>query len=419
MGFIWRPFTQMQTAARRPPFVSQGKKALLILKDGRKIIDAVSSWWVVTHGHCTPSIVRAVQKQAELLDQALFADFTHAPAEALADEITSLLPENLNKVFFSDNGSTAVEAALKMAIQSMRQRGERKRDRFIAFSASYHGDTCGAMSVSGRSIFTKPHQPLLFPVIRARQGRYSFDDPSAYYKNFEEKLNREHHRLAGVIIEPLIQGAGGMIVWPKTAVERVMQLAREAGLYIIFDEVMTGFGRTGALFAFQQLRFAPDILCLSKGLTGGFLPLALTVTGKKIYESFLFPEKEKAFLHGHSFTGNPISSAAAAANLRLFKRKKKEIIKKWRLIARIHKERGERLRSQVKDVRRLGLVAAVEKDGSGYQSGLSALWTKEALKMGVFLRPLGDTVYILPPYSITEKELHKVWDVVEKLVLRA
>lgn len=409
----------MQTAVKKLPLVSGSKKALLSLSNGEQVIDAISSWWVITHGHCEPTLVKALQKQAEILDQVLFANFIHEPAQNLIKELQFLLPRQLNRVFFSDNGSTSVEVALKMALQSWKQKGEPQRNQFLTFKSSYHGDTTGAMSVSGQGPFTKPYKDMLFSVITAEQAHFSEDEVPTWYRDFEEKLNQHHKRLAGLIIEPFIQGAGGMIVWPKPALEHIGRLAKEAGLYIIFDEVMTGFGRTGSLFAFNQLSFLPDILCLSKGLTGGMLPLALTITTKEIYKNFLSPEKEKAFFHGHSFTGNPLSSATAVANLQLLKKNRASIEKKWRAIATLNRERGEHLRknTSVRDVRLKGLVAAVEKrNAKGYTSSLSEHWTQKALKKGVFLRPLGDTVYILPPYSITEQQLHKVWDVIESLI---
>ena len=408
----------MQKAPERPPLVSHAEKALLRLKDGREIIDAISSWWVITHGHCEPEIVQAVQNQAARLDQILFANFTHEAAEALAKEIKSLLPQELQKVFFSDNGSTSVEVALKMAIQSWAQKGHPEKSKFLVFSHSYHGDTAGAMSVSGPGPFTQPYKPMLFSVCLARQGHLSTDDPRLFYEDFERVLERERKRLAAVIIEPFIQGAGGMIIWPKEALERVCRQVKEAGAYLIFDEVMTGFGRTGTLFAFEQLGAIPDILCLSKGLTGGFLPLALTISSKEIYRDFLSSKKEKALLHGHSFTGNPLSCAAALANLRLLKKNRAAIERKWRAIEDIHRERGTALRQsgRFRDVRWKGLAAAVEKKSAlGYGSGFAEEAAKKALARGVFLRPLGDTVYILPPYSITKKDLHKSWDVMESL----
>ena len=435
-GFsVWRPFTQMRTAPLRLPEAVKGRKALLTLKNGKRIIDAVSSWWVITHGHCTPAISKAVQKQAALLDQVLFADFTHAPARVLTQELRFFLPNSLNRLFFSDDGSTAVEAALKIALQSQSQRGEPQRNRFLAFKSSYHGDTAGAMSASGRGVFTAPYRKMLFSFVRADQPRFSSAPLSLWTKDFERKINRFSKNLAAVIIEPLIQGAGGMIVWPKAALERIARLTKEAGAYLVFDEVMTGFGRTGSVFALDQLDGGchPDILCLSKGLTGGTLPLALTAVSQEIYESFLSLKKERAFFHGHSFTGNPISVAAAAANLRLLRDARSSLEKKWRFIAALNKERGERLRGrpEVKDLRLQGLVAAVEVphgqgggdrgDGesrTGYCSPVSKDWSRKALAKGVFLRPLGDTVYILPPYSVTEGQLHQVWDVIENLILK-
>ena len=417
MKHIWLPFTQMKMAPSRLPLVSRAEKARLTLKTGEEIIDAISSWWVITHGHCDPWIVKAIQKQSENLDQVLFANFTHAPAQTLVQELSDLLPPNLQRMFFSDDGSTAVEAALKMALQSQEQRGFSERKRFLTFRHSYHGDTAGAMSVSGPSLFNKPYKPLLFSPLVAEQGHFSTEEPKNFYQDFERKLERHHKTLAAVIIEPFIQGAGGMIIWPEKALSHICRLTREAGAYLIFDEVMTGFGRTGSLFAFQQLKIVPDILCLAKGLTGGFLPLALTVCGEEVYQSFLSDKKEKSLFHGHSFTGNPVACAAACGNLKKLKKHKPAIEKKWKAIEDLHKERGRRIQNRVRDVRWKGLVAAVEqKSSQGWSAPQAELWTQKALEKGVFLRPLGDVLYILPPYSITFKELHKVWDVIEELI---
>ncbi len=416
MSSIWRPFTQMKMANKNLPIVSEAKGPHLLLKNGKKIIDAISSWWVITHGHCEPEIVKAIQNQSQKLDQILFANFTHEPAENLVSELLHLLPKNLQKVFFSDNGSTAVEVALKMSLQSWSQKGEPNRKKFLSFSHSYHGDTVGAMSVSAPSVFTKPYKPLLFSIELSQQGHFSTDNVKTFYEDFERKLEKHHKNLAAVIIEPFIQGAGGMIIWPKEALEHICQITKDAGIYLIFDEVMTGFGRTGTLFAMEQLRTKPDILCLSKGLTGGFLPLALTISSKDIYEDFLSNKKETALFHGHSFTGNPISCSAAHANLKLLRENKQDLENKWRFIESIHKERGQQLQknSKLKDVRWKGLIAAAEINNSrGYESSLSEKWSKKALDQGVFLRPLGGTIYILPPYCISKEDLHKTWDIIE------
>lgn len=413
---IWRPFTQMQLATEALPIVEKTKGCHLYLQNKQVVIDAISSWWVITHGHCQKEIVKAVQQQAETLDQILFANFNHQTAELLVEELQTLLPSHLNKFFFSDNGSTSVEVALKMAVQSWSQKGHPEKNQFLSFTKSYHGDTVGAMSLSAPSSFTKPYRSLLFPIVLAEQACLSSDKVEKYYEDFERKLEKHAKNLAAVIIEPLIQGAGGMVMWPQKALEHVCELTKKAGLYLIFDEVMTGFGRTGSLFALEQVKTKPDILCLSKGLTGGFLPLALTIASDTIYQSFLSEKKENALLHGHSFTGNPLSCAAALANIKKIKTEKNQIEAQWKKITAIHQQRASKLRNhpQVKDARWKGLVAAVEKKNSkGYQSNLSQEWTQQALKKDVFLRPLGDTVYILPPYCIKEEELHQVWDVIE------
>ena len=419
MSSIWRPFTQMQKAPSHWPFLVKAKKSSLFLKEGSSLIDAISSWWLITHGHCEPSLVRAIREEAKNLDQVLFANFTHDKAEKLVQELSSFLPKKFQKFFFSDNGSTAVEVALKMAVQSFAQKGQPQRNRFLSFKSSYHGDTAGAMSVSARGVFTKAYQPLLFPIHLCSQGHLSSDPPHKFYRDFERQMEKHHKSLSAVIIEPLIQGAGGMIVWPRSALERICYITKEAGVYLIFDEIMTGFGRTGTMFAFEQIKTKPDILCLSKGLTGGFLPLALTITTQSIYRDFLSSKKEKALLHGHSFTANPLSCSAALANLKLLKKNKQKLMKKWKTVERINKERSLALKNhtQVKDVRSKGIVAAVQKKGSSaYGSFFAEEATKKALKQGVFLRPLGGTIYVLPPYCITPMELHKIWDVIDSLL---
>ena len=419
MSSIWRPFTQMKLAQKNLPKVSRAQGAHLFLEDKTRVIDAISSWWVITHGHCEPEIIKAIQKQSEKLDQILFANFTHQVAEELVEELLDLLPTCLKKVFFSDNGSTAVEVALKMSLQSWSQKGETQRQKFLSFTHSYHGDTVGAMSVSAPSLFTKPYKPFLFSMEYCKQGHLSTDTSRSFYEDFERKLEKHHKNLAAVIIEPLIQGAGGMVIWPKDALEHICKLTKQAGAYLIFDEVMTGFGRTGTNFALEQLSTPPDLLCLSKGLTGGTLPLALTISTEEIYQDFLSPQKEKALFHGHSFTGNPISCAAALSNLKLLRKKKSALEKKWREIEEIHKERSQSLREHplVRDVRYKGLVAALETQNSkGYESLQAEKWMQKALEKGVFLRPLGGILYILPPYCISKEDLHKTWDVIEDLL---
>ena len=416
MNQIWRPFTQMQKVSSIPEVI-RTKDSLLYLKNGKTLIDAVSSWWVITHGHCQKEIMKSLRDCSLEMDQILFANFTHNKAEQVINELSELLPKKLNRFFFSDNGSTAVESALKMAMQSMAQRGHPERNKFLSFKNSYHGDTVGAMSVSARNIFNQAYKKFLFPITSCSQGYYSFDSEEKFYQDFEKQLAKEHKKLCAVIIEPIIQGAGGMIVWPIPALKRVLKLARSAGLYLIFDEVMTGFGRTGTVFAFEQLGVVPDILCLSKGITGGALPLALTISTHSIYKDFLSSKKEKALLHGHSFTGNPFSCSAAIASLKLLKKNKKKLLKKWKDIETINQERLKALKKSklIKDKRAKGLIAVIQKKGA-YESDFSEKAYRKALKQGVFLRPLGGTIYILPPYCVTNQELHKIWDVIETLI---
>lgn len=410
---IWRPFTQMLTG-EEPLKVTRTKDSLLYLEDGRKVIDAISSWWVITHGHCQESIANAVAEQAHQIDQILFANLSHQTSEDLIDELKQHLDPSLEHFFFSDNGSTAVEVALKTTIQYWKNLGSERR-LFLSFSDSYHGDTVGAMSVGGRSVFTRPYEDLLFTVKSVKQGRYSWHSIKEFTDPFIEAFEEHKDHLAGIIIEPLIQGAGGMIVWPREALNKIGKLAQDYGVPIIFDEVMTGFGRTGDLFAYQPLDFVPDLLCLSKGLTAGMLPLSLTVCRRNIYEAFLSEKKEKMLFHGHSFTANPISCAAALANLKLLKQK--DMKQEWQRIESIQQKRVAKYFDQsfVKDARYLGTMGAIEltDQQEGYVSNITQDLMKFALEREVFLRPLGNVIYVLPPYCIQNDELHQVWDVID------
>ena len=272
------------------------------------------------------------------------------------------------------------------------------------------------MSLSGRGLFTRPYKKLLFPVIKAKQGTKSKDPVSDYVSDFEQKIKKHHTRLAGVIIEPFIQGAGGMIVWPKKALKEICSISRKKGLYLIFDEVMTGFGRTGELFAFQKAGIVPDLLCLSKGLTGGFLPLALTIARREIYDSFFSKKKQFMFFHGHSFTGNPLSCSAAVANIKMIKKPRWK--KEWQRIESFHRQKIKQIKGLrgLSDARCCGTVSAVEfrVKNKGYSSSFAEKFREKAFQKGVFLRPLGNIVYILPPYCISNQELEQVWFVIEE-----
>ena len=407
---IWRPYTQEQIAAPAIE-IARASGAYLYSKAGQEIFDGISSWWLITHGHCHPRIVEAVQKQAAKLDQVTFANFTHEPAENLAELLLHFLPKTFTRVFFSDNGSTAVEVALKMALQACEQRGLLQKTKFIAFAAAYHGDTVGAMSVSGASAFNKPYRKTLFEVIRANHPSHSQADPSEYVKHFAELLAEQHANIAGVIIEPLIQGAGGMVVWPKAVLVEIAKLCRSHNVLLIFDEVMTGFGRTGAMFAMDKIGITPDLLCLSKGLSGGTLPLACTVVGEEIYTAFLDKSKDKMFFHGHSFTGNPIACAAGVANLQIYR--DSDLTKKWREIESAQKENLEKIASELPliDSRLCGTMAAIEIDmrEPGYLNDFSGRFMQRALAQGLFLRPLGNIIYLLPPFSASSSDIERAW----------
>lgn len=417
MSAVWHPFTQMKTASPLPR-VSSANGAWLHLSDGQAVLDAISSWWVTTHGHCHPAIMQAIASQAQLLDQVLFASFSHEGAERLAKELIESTHSFFHKVFFSDDGSTAVEVALKMALQAQNQAGQPGRTHFVAFDSAYHGDTVGAMSVAAASPFTAPFAPLLFPILRCRQGRHHADPLELWTGHFTETMARHGSHVAAVILEPLVQGAGGMIVWPEEAVRHIVEVARSFGAYVIFDEVMTGFGRTGALFAFQKLGLVPDILCLSKGLTAGTLPLAVTLCSQSIYNAFWHDDRARMFFHGHSFTANPMGCAAALANLELLRQG--ELQAKWKSIEAIHRSQLERLADHpaLADGRLCGTIAALElkANGSSYLSGDPLRLHRQALAKGVLLRPLGNVLYLLPPYCMTEEELLWCWQVLEGLL---
>lgn len=417
---IWRPYTQEKTS---PPAIriAEAQGSYLLKENGQKIFDGVSSWWLITHGHCQPEIVEAIQKQSEKMDQILFANFSHDPAEELAELLIEMTSPKLNRVFLSDNGSTAVEVALKMALQSCAQRGLKAKTKFVGFAGAYHGDTVGAMSVSGASAFTKPYRRTLFEVLTAKHPTEQTAQLDDWTEDFKRILRTQHEEVAAVIIEPLVQGAGGMIFWPKSAVQKVASLCKDLGVYLIFDEVMTGFGRTGRTFAMHKLGVSPDLLCLSKGLTGGSLPLAATLASDEIYQSFLSDSRNEMFFHGHSFTGNPISCAAAVANIKLFKRKITQ-----ENISRIEAAQVESLnhvgkKLPIKNTRVCGTIGAfdLQTDNGGYFNEISKQLTTRCLEEGIFVRPLGSTIYLMPPYCSTTSEIKKCWSVVEEALYQS
>lgn len=416
---LWHPYTQMRTAP--PPLVVlRGEGVYLWLDDGKRVLDGISSWWVNIHGHCHPKLNAALESQARNLEHVLFAGCTHHPAVELAEQLIEILPPGISRIFYSDNGSTAVEAALKMACQYWQNRGEPGRRTFIALRHAYHGDTVGAMSVSDSSAFTRPFQPLLFPVARA-EAPYCYRCPLNLdrtscridcLKDLERLLNSEGKGVAAVIVEPMLQGAGGMITWPVEFLAGVRRFCDHYGTLLIADEVLTGFGRTGRMFACEHASVRPDIICLSKALTAGYLPMAVTATTEHVYEAFLSDDRAKTFFHGHSFTANPLGCAVALESLSLFRTE--GVLNRIAALEQQLRAGLEPLAAleHVGDVRVIGGVGIVElvqdkttRAAGGYHDRIGPLLAAEFLRRNLLLRPLGNVVYFMPPYVIEGKEV--------------
>ncbi|HYV96511.1 MAG TPA: adenosylmethionine--8-amino-7-oxononanoate transaminase [Gemmatimonadaceae bacterium] len=402
---LWHPYTQHALAGDHVE-ITRASGAYLYDATGRRIFDAISSWWVTLHGHAHPVIARAVADQASRLEQVIFAGFTHEPAVLLAADLVRIVPEGLTRVFYTDDGSTAVEVALKMALQYWENAGERRR-LVLALEHAYHGDTFGAMSVSARGVFTAAFGDKLFDVVR-------LPDPSEHdvAAALEQELARRGGEIAAVIVEPMLMGAGGMRMWTADALRRVRQLTRQHDVFLIADEVLTGFGRTGPLFACNHAGITPDILCLSKGLTGGFLPLGATLASERLFQGHVSNDRARTLFHGHSFTANPIACAAARASIALLGG---ECDAERARIERAHRSAALRLseHARVRNARVLGTVLAFEVDGeSDYLDTLGPALREFALERGVLIRPLGNTVYFLPPYAASDGDLSDAYGVV-------
>lgn len=416
---VWHPFTQAHTAPDPIPIVrAQGSR--LYAEDGRVFLDLIASWWVNIHGHAHPAIAEAIAAQARTLEQVIFAGFTHPPAAQLARELVQWLPPGLTRVFFSDDGSTAVEVALKVALQYWQNQGQGQRTRFLAFEGGYHGDTVGAMAVGQGSGFFQPYGKLLFevgllPFPATWEGDTEVEaKEAAALAALEAYLAAHADSIAALIMEPLLQGAGGMRMCRPQFLQALARRVREAGILLVFDEIMTGFGRTGAMFASLKAQVMPDIICLSKGLTAGFLPLAVTVVQESVYQAFLGDSFDRALVHGHSFTANPLGCAAALASLQVFRTEntlaKLPVLEAWQR-AGLATLAGL---PQVQRPRVMGTVAAfdVAAADAGYTAGVGARLKSFFHDHGLLLRPLGNVVYLLPPYCITEAELHHAYQVV-------
>lgn len=403
---IWHPFTPLE-GSEDPLLITSADGVYLHTHDGRKIIDAISSWWVNLHGHSKKEIAKAVAAQASQLEHVIFAGFTHEPAIKLSENLLSILPAGQSKIFFSDNGSTAVEVALKLALQYWYNLGHPKK-KIIAFEGAYHGDTFGSMAVGERGLFTKPFFPFLFDV-------QFVEFPTN--KNEDDVINTFKSLVANgdvacFIFEPLVQAAGGMRMYAPTVLDTLVAHAQQNNVISIADEVFTGFGRTGRLFASDYLENSPDVIALSKGLTGGTLPLGVTSCNKKIVDAFTSNELNKTFFHGHSYTANPIACAAANASFELLMSSPcRDNIAR---ISAKHKKFAREFGTTkvIKEVRTLGTILAIEiaSGETSYENSIRKSIYSFFLNRNILLRPLGNVIYILPPYVITDAELDLIYE---------
>lgn len=409
LEYVWHPYTQMKDADL-PITIIKGSRAIVYDENGKSYIDAISSWWVNTHGHAHPYIAQKLYEQFLKIEHIIFAGFTHEPAVLLAERLLKILPGNLSKIFYSDNGSTAVEVALKMALQ-FHDNLNTGKNKIIAFQDAYHGDTFGAMSASARNVFTQAFQSKLFDVCFI---------PTPLIGNEEAALNAledflQSNQAAAFIFEPLVLGASGMLMYDEKVLDIMLQMCAQYQCITIADEVFTGFGRTGKMFATEHCNHKADIVCLSKGLTGGVMPLGVTACKQFIYDAFLSDDKRKTFFHGHSFTANPLACTAANASLDLFEIE--NTFEKIKIISELNCSFAQNLssHSKVKEVRVKGTILAIELntgEKSDYLNEIKHFLFPYFLKHGIIVRPLGNIVYIVPPYCITENELKHVYNTI-------
>jgi adenosylmethionine-8-amino-7-oxononanoate aminotransferase len=422
---IWHPFTNSALDPAPIP-VERAEGVWLYTKDGRKIMDAVSSWWVNLHGHANPRIATAIAEQARKMEHVILAGFTHEPAERLAARLSKWLAPELAHLFFSDDGSTAVEVALKIGVQHFSNQGRPQKKEIVALEHGYHGDTAGAMSVSDDSPFTDPFRSMRYAVHRV-PSPYLYRRPTGIttdgylehcVQQLSDLLEEKSDSIACLILEPLLQAAGGMIVYPAEYLRKARELCTKHDVLLIADEVLTGFGRTGKMFACDLASVAPDLMCLSKGITGGFLPLGVTVCTDRVEAAFHGENRTHTFYHGHSYTGNALACAAANASLQIFE--DEPVFDRISAIGRINAKRLERFGryAAVGETRQIGTIGAIElkAEDAGYLSAMRAKLYAFFLDRGVLLRPLGNVVYVLPPYVISDEELNRVYDVIEEAV---
>lgn len=429
LNHIWHPCSQMKDYEEFPPIViDRGEGVYLVDENGKYYMDAVSSWWVNLFGHANERISKALSDQAFKLEHSIFANFTHEPGVLLAEKLANITPEGLSKVFFADNGSAAVEVALKMSFQYHMQTNKPKKTRFLALTDGYHGETLGALSVGSLGLYNEVFQPLLLNTIRAQgpdcyrcpfnQSRESCSAPCITY--VEEQFKEHHEELSAIIVEPLIQAAAGMKMYPPVYLKRLKELCEQYDIHFIADEIAVGFGRTGTLFACEQAGITPDFMCLSKGLTGGYLPLSVVLTTDDVYAAFYDDyQSMKAFLHSHSYTGNPLACRVALEVMSIFE--DEDVIvqnkEKSAYMETLARELFEPL-PYVGEYRQTGMVGAIElvknkETKEGFDSELRVGYQiyKIALEKGVLLRPLGNVLYFMPPYIITKEEIQQLMSI--------
>lgn len=434
--YMWHPYTQMKELEKEPPvFIKKAKGLRLYDEKGKSYIDAISSWWCNLHGHNHPEIISAIKKQVEDLDHVLFAGFTHSPAVELAEKLVEISPQGLNKVFFSDNGSTAVETALKMSLQYRKNTGAENKTYFAAIDKGYHGDTCGAMSVGGENIFNQKFKQMLFPT-------FKIPTPECYRCPCEKKrkscsfeciemakdvLEENSEKITALILEPLVMGAGGMIIYPKEYLYAMRRITKKLDIHLIADEVATGFTRTGKLFACEHVKISPDFMCLSKSLTSGTMALSATLTTDDVYSNFYDDkEKLKTFYHGHTYSANPIACSAANMTLDLIEKTDYENI-----ALNVNKKISEFLEEMSKtsfigDTRSLGLIGAMElvrdketKAPFDIKDRLTYNIARAALEEGLVIRPLGDVLYFFLPLCVNKRDMELIFDATRKAFKKA
>jgi len=416
---IWHPCTQMKDHEFLPMIPIKSAKGVYLYDfDENRYIDAISSWWVNIFGHSNEYINSRVKEQLDTLEHVILAGFTHKPAIDLANKLVDITPKNLDKVFFADNGSSAVEVALKMSYHYHKNRGE-DRDTFLSLSNSYHGETLGALSVGDVKLYKDTYNPLLIKNIQTPVPKDSTKEAAFRALEYLEDILKSNSNISALIIEPLIQGAGNMHMYHPIFITKARELTKKYNVHLIADEIMTGFGRTGTMFACEQANISPDFMTLSKGLTGGYLPLSVVMTTNEIYSAFYCDYSEhKAFLHSHSYTGNPLACSAALATLDIFE--KDNIIEKNKTLSKYIKKHLDRFSKldNIENIRQTGMVAAFDIKGYKPEDRIGLQVYTFALQNGVLLRPLGNTIYFMPPYTISKEQIDTMFNVAYEAIKR-